>query len=136
MSTEPTSLRAYFAANAPADPPAWFSPAMDHLQSPPKPEMSQELQAHIKAMSARLCGLTTTDGLPIELTGDTQHPAVEQYKAELEVWGKQVRQAEQARTEHHYFAWRWYYADKMAEHKQATTKPVQIPAMALSPKGL
>ncbi len=33
-TTEPTSLHAYFAANAPADPPEWFKPDMAHLPLP------------------------------------------------------------------------------------------------------
>lgn len=31
-TTEPTSRRDYFAANAPAEVPEWFQPNMDHLR--------------------------------------------------------------------------------------------------------
>jgi hypothetical protein len=99
--TYPTSRHDYFAANAPTEIPGWFQPDMAHLPLPEKPEN------------------VTRDGFG-QYTGSA-----------YEAWREAVAQVEDQRAEYRYFMWRWYFAEKMIEHKGKGAKPMQISAEAL-----
>lgn len=116
-NTEPTSLRAYFAANAPTEIPKWFKPDLDRvLPLPPAPEVPLEIKVAVKEAGTSI--FLDKEGLPdvylpVEVFNDDMRQLFQSYRADYQAWAKKAAEIDQKRTEYPYFAWRWYYAEQM-----------------------
>lgn len=114
-TTEPTSVRDYFAANAPTEIPIWFKPDMRALPLPRMLSLPAAIQGHIT-----LTGVAVDDdGLPKD--GEVDDPmllaAINAHRIALADRKREADAVDEQREEYRYFAWRWYYAEQMVKTK-------------------
>lgn len=109
-TTEPTSRRDYFAANAPADPPEWFQPVIDEPPLPEMPPLPPALGNADHAQKVAAHGFFAR-----QYAGSQSYELAKEYEQAFNAWKEQCNQVQFARDERRYFAWRWYYAEKVIE---------------------
>lgn len=119
------TLLDYFAAHAPAEISEWFQPK-DAYAKPTHPEPAPEIAGPAKAWLAKAWLRDTCYDFAGSFDKpDPSHsycakyrPLAEQFESAVQAYEKQCAATEKANTEHRYFAWRWYYAEMMMNHRE------------------
>jgi|GEM_PF-4546888 len=108
------NLRAYFAANAPADIPAWFK--LTFRDPPPMPDPKTLTPQQLEQWNR----------VGDDIKPEDADPAVREFALKSDAARHARHLHERDLAEAIYFAWRWHYADQMMNlHQAANTQPRQ-----------